>query len=90
MNRGIDADTTGGVLERIGDITHMKPAKIFIMIGGNDFVIGKSVAGILDNYRKIIAQYTDRIPGHGHICSERTAHGVPDRSHTALLDQGPE
>jgi lysophospholipase L1-like esterase len=63
VNRGIDADTTGGVLERISDITHMKPAKIFIMIGGNDFIFGKSVTGILENYRKIIARVRAESPG---------------------------
>jgi lysophospholipase L1-like esterase len=63
VNRGIDADTTGGVLERISDITHMKPAKIFIMIGGNDFVFGKSAQGILENYSKIIARIRRESPG---------------------------
>lgn len=63
VNRGIDADTTLGVLERIGDITHMKPARIFIMIGGNDFIFGKSVPGILENYGKIIGQIRRESPG---------------------------
>ena len=53
-NRGIDADTTEGVLDRLGDITALKPRKIFIMIGGNDFVAGKKVAPIKENYREIL------------------------------------
>ncbi len=36
-NRGIGGDTTSGLLKRMGDsIYHLKPAKIFLLIGIND------------------------------------------------------
>ena len=35
-NRGINGDTTTGVLNRIGDVLAYKPAAIFILIGTND------------------------------------------------------
>ena len=54
FNRGVDADTTDGVLSRIAEITARKPSKIFIMIGGNDFVIGRKVPEIEGNYKEII------------------------------------
>jgi lysophospholipase L1-like esterase len=54
INRGIDADNTDGLLGRIGEITRRKPAKLFIMIGGNDFLQGRRAPGIIHNYRKII------------------------------------
>lgn len=63
VNRGIDADTTDGVLQRLGEITGMKPAKIFIMIGGNDFVIGRGVDFIEKNYRKIVGRILSESPG---------------------------
>lgn len=62
-SRGIDGDTTDGVLNRIGEVTARKPSKIFIMIGGNDFVIGRSVETVADNYRKILARIRSESPG---------------------------
>lgn len=35
-NRGINADTTTGLLARMDPVTHGKPAAIFILIGTND------------------------------------------------------
>ena len=62
VNRGIDADTTDGVLDRIGEITARKPLKIFIMIGGNDFIIGKMVPEIEENYKKILRRIRTESP----------------------------
>ena len=39
-NRGISGDTTDGVLERLGTITRGRPAKVFLLIGINDFSKG--------------------------------------------------
>ncbi|MBN2160150.1 MAG: SGNH hydrolase [Spirochaetes bacterium] len=63
VNRGIDADTTDGVIQRLGEITEMKPAKVFIMIGGNDFVIGRSVNLIEENYKTIVGRILSESPG---------------------------
>ena len=35
-NRGISGDVTEGVLKRLGEITYVKPKKIFLKIGIND------------------------------------------------------
>jgi len=35
-NRGIAADLTNGVLERLGEICHAKPKAVFLLIGIND------------------------------------------------------
>jgi len=35
-NRGISGDLTEGVLQRLGEIFHFKPASVFILIGIND------------------------------------------------------
>lgn len=62
FNRGVDADTTDGVLSRIGEITARKPSKIFIMIGGNDFIIGRKVPEIEKNYKEIIRRIRGDTP----------------------------
>jgi len=53
-NRGISGDITFGVLERIGEITEGKPAKVFILIGINDIARNIPDSVILDNYTRII------------------------------------
>jgi lysophospholipase L1-like esterase len=62
FNRGVDADTTDGVLSRIGEVTARKPSKIFIMIGGNDFIIGRKVPEIEKNYKEIIRRIRTEAP----------------------------
>jgi len=53
-NRGISADVTDGILERLDEVTESKPAKIFIMIGVNDLAFGVTVEQVLNNFQKII------------------------------------
>lgn len=53
-NRGISADITQGILDRLNEITEAKPLKIFIMIGINDLAAGISVDQLVANYKKII------------------------------------
>jgi len=53
-NRGINGDSTQGVLNRLNQITLSKPQKIFIMIGINDLLGNIETNIILDNYQKII------------------------------------
>lgn len=53
-NRGINGDSTIGVLNRLNQITKNKPQKIFIMIGINDLLANIEPNIVLDNYQKII------------------------------------
>lgn len=54
-NRGISGDTSDGVLSRLEtNIYPLKPSKIFLMIGTNDFGMGKKVEYVFDNIMKII------------------------------------
>jgi len=56
VNRGIDGDTTGGILERMDGIVSLHAGKAFVMIGINDFTeTGSSVEAVFRNYRKIVA-----------------------------------
>ncbi|URD51286.1 GDSL-type esterase/lipase family protein [Chroococcidiopsis sp. CCNUC1] len=62
-NRGISGDTTMGVLHRLEDIVSSQPAKIFIMIGINNFIhYQQSAVEILVDYQKIIVEICDRSP----------------------------
>lgn len=53
-NRGISADITDGVLDRLDEVVESKPLKIFLMIGVNDLARGKKVDSLVRNIEKII------------------------------------
>jgi len=55
-NRGISAETSKGLLRRMGDITCGHPAAIFILIGTNDlpWYMLRTVEAILKTYAAII------------------------------------
>lgn len=54
INRGINSDTTEGVLNRLDDIIESKPKKVFLMIGINDLYANKSTDEIVSNYKQIL------------------------------------
>ncbi len=53
-NRGISADISQGVFERLGEVTESKPLQIFLMIGVNDLSRDIGIDTIVQNYVKII------------------------------------
>ena len=56
-NRGIDSDTTDGVLGRLDDIVAARPRQAFVMIGINDLADAtRNVDGVFANYRAIVAR----------------------------------
>ena len=59
QNRGISGDTTDGVLERLNSV-NKNIEKVFIMIGVNDIMRGKSVDEIFSNYLKIIQFFKEK------------------------------
>jgi len=63
-NRGINADTTAGVLARLDEIISGKPSAIFILIGTNDlpWYEYKGDGEILESYEKILARCKAEIP----------------------------
>src|SRR5258708_16242100 len=54
VNRGIDFDTTAGLLQRIHSITALHPKKLFLLIGVNDLQRRFSQQSVVDNYRDIL------------------------------------
>jgi lysophospholipase L1-like esterase len=60
--RGIDGDTSGGVLARIDEALRGPPAKMFVMIGTNDLLRGATPRQVAENVREIISQARWRSP----------------------------
>lgn len=60
-NRGINRDTTDGVLHRLESIYSTSAPKAFIMIGINDLMAEISVNEVFDNYKNIV----DKLVTHG-------------------------
>ena len=56
-NRGIDGDTTEGVLARLDDILAARPRQAFVMIGINDFADAhREVDAVFADYRSIVSR----------------------------------
>jgi lysophospholipase L1-like esterase len=62
--RGINADTTAGVLRRLDPILNGKPTAIFLLIGTNDlpWTFVHNAASILKTYNKILDQCKEKSP----------------------------
>lgn len=54
INRGINGDTTSGILKRIPSVIKINPHKVFIMAGINDIRQNISINVIYKNYSHII------------------------------------
>lgn len=54
VNRGVSAETTFGLLNRIDDLN--QPSKVFIMIGINDLMKSTLVGDIFHNYKELITK----------------------------------
>ena len=54
-NRGISGDVTQGVLDRLDQITRVKPAKVFLLIGINDLSQNIPKDSVFNNICKIAA-----------------------------------
>lgn len=61
-NRGISADVTIGVLDRLEEATESAPAKIFILIGTNDLARGSSPAEVIKNISRIVTGINEKSP----------------------------
>jgi lysophospholipase L1-like esterase len=62
LNRGIGGNTSEGVIEGLNNIIELKPKKIFIMIGVNDFYLNKSTDYLIKNYDKILSTLENSLP----------------------------
>src|SRR5882672_11695392 len=59
VNRGVDGDTTAGVLRRMDAITSTRARKAFVMIGINDFKEARTVDAVFNDYRGIVSRLNE-------------------------------
>lgn len=62
-NRGISADVTYGVLQRLDSVIQDNPSKIFILIGINDLGKRNDFKTVVKTYSKIIQEIKNKSPG---------------------------
>ncbi|MEN9919960.1 MAG: hypothetical protein RL662_2396 [Bacteroidota bacterium] len=65
-NRGISADITLGVLDRMDEVVSSFPTKVFILIGVNDIARNIPIDTIVYNYTRIVETIKTRSP-HTHV-----------------------
>ncbi len=63
LNRGIDGDTTAGVLNRLPHIMALRPASLFLYIGINDLQMGVSEETASNRYLSIVRILREKLPG---------------------------
>lgn len=57
QNKGINGDTSGGMLARFGrDVLEEKPAGVFLMGGSNDFIMGCDISVVKANLMAMVHQ----------------------------------
>ncbi|MDR1348381.1 MAG: GDSL-type esterase/lipase family protein [Prevotellaceae bacterium] len=61
-NRGISADRTYWILERLDQIINGKPRKLFVQAGTNDLGAGHSPQSVTDNIAKLIDRFQAESP----------------------------
>ncbi len=62
LNRGIVGDYVTGVLARLDEIARHQPTKIFLLVGINDLLFGKTPEDIAPAYRELVATIRKRTP----------------------------
>lgn len=62
-NRGINSDTSSGVLNRLDEIKKLNPSKVFLMIGVNDLYAREPIEEIVKNYTKILDFFSEELQG---------------------------
>ncbi len=54
LNLSVSGETTETLLNRVQQIKHLKPKKVFLMVGVNDLAFSIQMEYILENYGKIL------------------------------------
>ncbi len=90
LNRGINGDTSAGLLRRISAITDLKPRAIFLMIGSNDlYNLGLGPEQTLANIRAIVAEIRRSSPQTAiYLESNTPTWRAPLNAHAREVNQG--
>ena len=62
LNRGIVADHVYGIRNRLEEILQNQPTKIFLLVGINDLLFGKSIAEVEAGYLEILKGIKEKSP----------------------------
>jgi lysophospholipase L1-like esterase len=62
VNRGVESDTTLGVLNRLDAVVKAKPKKIFILVGINDLIRNQNIETVSKNYSAILKKIKNGTP----------------------------
>jgi lysophospholipase L1-like esterase len=64
LNRGISGDHIDGLIERLDfSVIHLKPSRLFILIGINDIGAGDSDSTILSHFDQLLEALSRELPG---------------------------
>jgi len=61
-NRAISGDTTKNVLYRLSEVIEGDPKKVFILLGINDILQGRTQRNIVANYNRIVSSIRESSP----------------------------
>ena len=61
-NRGISADRSGWLLDRLDPIINGHPKKLFLMIGTNDLAVGIAPEEVAANVEKLLDRFAEESP----------------------------
>ena len=61
-NRGISADRSGWLLDRLDPIINGHPKKLFLMIGTNDLAVGITPEEVAANVEKLLDRFAEESP----------------------------
>ncbi|WP_295940794.1 GDSL-type esterase/lipase family protein [uncultured Alistipes sp.] len=91
-NRGISADRSGWLLDRLDPIVNGHPKKLFLMIGTNDLAAGISAAEVAANVEKLLDRFAEESPWTKiYVQSIFPVNGVdPTCKHKNHWDKGAE
>lgn len=59
INRGIEGDTTGGLLARVEEVDARNPKAVFLLIGINDLRRGEPVIAVARRYERLVVGLAD-------------------------------
>ncbi|MCU0848845.1 MAG: GDSL-type esterase/lipase family protein [Spirochaetes bacterium] len=62
-NRAVGGAVTTDMMDVVAVVVPMRPKRIFIMVGGNDFVRGYDSAAVVANYGKLVDVIRKSLPG---------------------------
>lgn len=89
LNLSVSGETTETLLNRVQQLRHLKPQKVFLMVGVNDLAFRIQVDYVLGNYRKILDELLKLVPNKEIFCISLlpTDDNIVDNEKICLLNE---